>query len=123
MRILHTSDWHVGKTLRGESRLDEHRVVLAEIVDIARTEQADIALVTGDLFESAAPPPEAKALVFETLLALHATGAKVIEFGTGQMLSPDEPKVKFNQHRHGVVRAVAQPRRSIRARRLSWFGR
>ena len=78
MRILHTSDWHVGKTLRGESRLEEHRAVLAEIVEIARDEQADIVLVTGDLFESAAPPPEAKRLVFETLLALHATGAKVV---------------------------------------------
>jgi hypothetical protein len=36
MRFLHTSDWHVGKTLKGRSRLDEQRAVLGEIVGIAR---------------------------------------------------------------------------------------
>jgi exonuclease SbcD len=77
MRILHTSDWHVGKTLRGESRLEEHAAVLAEITGIARAEQVDLVLVTGDLFESAAPPADAKALVWQTLLDLHATGARV----------------------------------------------
>ncbi len=35
MKFLHTADWHVGKTLKGRSRLDEQRAVLAEIVDIA----------------------------------------------------------------------------------------
>ena len=45
MRILHTSDWHVGKTLRGASRLDEHRAVLAEIADIAARERVDLVLV------------------------------------------------------------------------------
>ena len=40
VRILHTSDWHVGKTLRGVSRLDEHRAVLAEIADIAARERS-----------------------------------------------------------------------------------
>ena len=60
VRILHTSDWHVGKTLRGASRLDEHRAVLAEIAAIAADEAVDLVLVTGDLFESAAPPPEAQ---------------------------------------------------------------
>jgi DNA repair protein SbcD/Mre11 len=35
MRILHTSDWHVGRTIRGRSRADEHRAVLAEIAGLA----------------------------------------------------------------------------------------
>ena len=35
MKLLHTSDWHVGKTLKGRSRLDEQRAVLAEIVALA----------------------------------------------------------------------------------------
>ena len=35
MKILHTSDWHVGKVLKGQSRVDEHIAVLAEIVEIA----------------------------------------------------------------------------------------
>src|SRR3954454_5250149 len=81
MKILHTSDWHVGKLLRGVSRLDEHRAVLAEIAELAATEQVDCVLVTGDLFESAAPPPEAQRVVWDALLALRATGARVVVIG------------------------------------------
>jgi exonuclease SbcD len=81
VRILHTSDWHVGKLLRGHSRLDEHRAVLAEIVAVARDEAVDLVLVTGDLFDSAAPPPDAQRIVWDALLALRATGAQVVAIG------------------------------------------
>jgi exonuclease SbcD len=81
VRILHTSDWHVGKTLRGHSRLDEHRAVLAEITQLARDESVDVVLVTGDLFESAAPLPDAQRVVWEALLALRDTGADVVVIG------------------------------------------
>lgn len=81
MKILHTSDWHVGKLLRGMSRLDEHRAVLDEIVEIARAERVDLVIVSGDLFESAAPAPDAQRIVWEALLALRSTGAEVIAIG------------------------------------------
>ncbi|GIU87470.1 MAG: nuclease SbcCD subunit D [Acidimicrobiia bacterium] len=81
MRILHTSDWHVGKTLRGRSRLDEHREVLAEIARVAAEEDVDLVLVTGDLFESAAPLPDAQRVVWDALLALRRTGAEVVVIG------------------------------------------
>src|SRR5262249_56284900 len=74
MRFLHTSDWHVGKTLKGRSRLDEHGAVLKEILNIAQQEKVDAILVTGDLFDSAAPPPDAERLVydfFSDLCGLH----------------------------------------------------
>ncbi len=70
MRLLHTSDWHVGKTIRGEPRLEEHAAVFAEIAGVARTEAVDVILVAGDLYESPAPSPEAEALVIRTLLEL-----------------------------------------------------
>jgi exonuclease SbcD len=81
MRILHTSDWHVGKTLRGNSRLEEHTAVLAEIARIAEEEHVDLVLVGGDCFESAAPPPEAQRVVWDALLALRATNARVAVIG------------------------------------------
>lgn len=70
MKILHTSDWHVGKTIRGRSRADEHDAVLDEIVAIAENEAVDLVLVAGDLFDSAAPGPEAERAVYRALLAL-----------------------------------------------------
>lgn len=70
MRLLHTSDWHVGKAIRGHSRADEHRAVLAEIVGIAERESVDLVIVAGDLFETAAPSPEAEAIVYQAFLQL-----------------------------------------------------
>lgn len=78
MRILHTGDWHVGKTIRGHSRAGEHRAVLAEIVSCARDRAVDLVAVAGDLFDSAAPGPESEQIVYEALLALRATGAAVV---------------------------------------------
>ena len=78
MKLLHTSDWHVGKTLKGINRLDEQRAVLAQIVDVARSEQVDAVLIAGDLYDTSAPSAEAQQLVVKTLLALHKTGAQVI---------------------------------------------
>ena len=70
MKILHTSDWHVGRTIRGRSRADEHRAVLAEIAGIAATEGVDLILVAGDLFDVVAPSAESEQIVFRALLDL-----------------------------------------------------
>jgi exonuclease SbcD len=78
VRILHTSDWHVGKTLKGVSRRDEQLAVLAQIVEIARAERPDLVIVAGDLFDTAAPPPDATRMVTRALSALRATGAEVV---------------------------------------------
>ena len=66
MKILHTSDWHVGKVLKGRDRYDEHVAVLRSIVQTARDEDVDVVLVAGDLFETAAPTAKAQGLVMRT---------------------------------------------------------
>ena len=78
MKILHTSDWHVGRTIRGRSRAVEHQAVLDEIVGIATTEAVDLVLVAGDQFDTAAPSPESERLVWQALLDLANTGARVV---------------------------------------------
>jgi DNA repair protein SbcD/Mre11 len=70
VKALHTSDWHVGRTMRGRSRADEHRAVLAEIVDQAASNDVDLVLVAGDLFDVAAPTPESEQIVYRALLDL-----------------------------------------------------
>jgi DNA repair protein SbcD/Mre11 len=78
MRVLHTSDWHVGKALRGRSRAAEHEAVLAEVADIARRDAVDLVIVAGDLFDSATPTPEAERIVYRGLLDLAEGGRPVI---------------------------------------------
>ena len=70
MKILHTADWHVGKTIQGHSRTTEHEAVLAELAGVARREKVDLVLVAGDLFDTSAPTPEAERIVYRGLLSL-----------------------------------------------------
>jgi len=78
VRLLHTSDWHVGKAIRGRSRADEHRAVLAEIAGVADQRDVDLVVVAGDLFDTAAPTAEAEAIVYRALLDLAAGGRPVV---------------------------------------------
>lgn len=78
MKLLHTSDWHVGRGIRGRSRADEHRAVLAEIVDVAHAEAVDMVIVAGDLFDTASPTPTAEKIVFQAVRDLATTGAEVV---------------------------------------------
>ncbi|WP_084960158.1 exonuclease SbcCD subunit D [Thermoactinospora rubra] len=78
MKILHTADWHVGKVLKGRSRIDEHRAVLRELVGAAREHDVDAVIVAGDLFDTSAPTPEAQSLVLPALLALREEGRQVV---------------------------------------------
>ncbi|WP_433391894.1 exonuclease SbcCD subunit D [Micromonospora sp. KLBMP9576] len=95
MKILHTSDWHVGKILKGQSRAEEHTRVLAGVIDIARAEAPDLVIVAGDLYDTAAPTPEATRLVTRALTALRRTGADVVAIGgnhdNGQALDALRP--------------------------------
>ena len=70
MRFLHTADWHVGKPLRGRSRMDEYARALGQVAGIAVDRKVDAVLVAGDVFDSPAPPPEAEKLVYDFLARL-----------------------------------------------------
>ena len=78
MRLLHTGDWHVGKTIRGRSRLDEFEAALARVVEIATAEEVDAVLVAGDIYDQRAAAADADALIFDTLLDLHALSIPVV---------------------------------------------
>ena len=77
MKILHTSDWHVGKTIRGNSRAGEHESVLDEIVALVAEHSVDLVVVVGDLFDTASPTAESEHLVYRALLGMHEAGAQV----------------------------------------------
>jgi DNA repair protein SbcD/Mre11 len=78
MKILHTSDWHVGRTLHRRPRLDEVEAALREVTQVAEEEAVDLVLVCGDVFDHAAPSADAERVLYDALLALRATGARVL---------------------------------------------
>jgi exonuclease SbcD len=78
MKILHTADWHVGKVLKNQPRIDEQKVVLRDLVRVADDEDVDLVIVAGDLFETAAPNPQAQSLVMRTLMDLRGGDREVV---------------------------------------------
>ncbi|MGH2842167.1 MAG: metallophosphoesterase family protein, partial [Solirubrobacteraceae bacterium] len=78
MRILHTADWHIGRTFHGHATLGPLRDVLGAIPDIVRKEHVDLVLVAGDVFDSAAPSGDAFALLRDALVTIREAGAEVI---------------------------------------------
>src|SRR3990172_3138221 len=110
MRFLHTGDWHVGKTLRGKSRAEEHRQVLAEIAAVARDRRVDIVLVAGDLFDGAAPGPEAEEIVYRALLDLSRASEWVVTISGNhdnpRRLEAVEPLMRLTN-----IRVLSKPAR------------
>jgi DNA repair protein SbcD/Mre11 len=75
MRMLHTSDWHLGRSLHGVDLLDHQAAYLDHLVDVVRSESVGVVVVAGDVYDRAIPPVEAVTLLSETLARLteHAT--------------------------------------------------
>jgi exonuclease SbcD len=89
MKLLHTSDWHLGKRLEDFSRIEEQQAVLQEICEIADHEQVDAVLVAGDLFDTFNPPTEAVDLFYRTLKRLTNNGKRPVIAIAGNHDSPD----------------------------------
>jgi DNA repair protein SbcD/Mre11 len=81
VKILHTSDWHVGKVLKGQPRSDEQMSALLAVIGVAREEQPDLIIVAGDLFDNGAPTPEAQKVVYRALAALRQVAEVVVIAG------------------------------------------
>lgn len=87
MKILHTSDWHIGRRLGRHDRTQEFRAVLDETIAIADERDVDLVLVSGDVFDRPIPPVEALALGIDALLRLAERRPVVVVAGNHD--SPD----------------------------------
>lgn len=63
MRFLHTSDWHLGKTLCNANLLDDQAHALDQVVEMAKESRAEALVIAGDIYDRAVPPKEAVALL------------------------------------------------------------
>src|SRR5476649_1119232 len=74
MRILHTSDWHLGQYFLGHSRQAEHQKLIAWLVEQTRLHAVDSVLIAGDIFDTGSPPSYARELYYTLILALRDAG-------------------------------------------------
>jgi exonuclease SbcD len=88
VRVLHTSDWHLTKTIARRDRTEEFEAVLDEVVTIADEQEVDLVVHSGDLFDRAIPPPEAIRLALVTLVRLTGAGKREVVVVAGNHDSP-----------------------------------
>jgi DNA repair protein SbcD/Mre11 len=78
MRLLHTSDWHIGRTLHGTELLAEQEAVLTGLARVVAAESVDVVLVAGDVYDRAVPSADATAVLDRVVGRLLAVGAAVV---------------------------------------------
>jgi DNA repair protein SbcD/Mre11 len=78
MRILHTSDWHIGRSFHGHATLDALGGVLDALSRQVRDEKVDVLVLAGDVFDSAAPAPACYSLLTRALVDISDAGARIV---------------------------------------------
>ncbi|GAB3284372.1 exonuclease SbcCD subunit D [Parasphingorhabdus pacifica] len=78
MRVLHTSDWHVGRTFHGRDLLKDQEAVLSGLADLVADERVDVVVVSGDLYDRAVPSGEAVETCVRVLGRLRDAGAELV---------------------------------------------
>ncbi|MGD0065685.1 MAG: exonuclease SbcCD subunit D [Streptosporangiaceae bacterium] len=78
MRFLHTSDWHLGRSLHRADLRGAQSAFLDHLVETVRAEKVDAVLIAGDIYDRAVPPVDAVELCEDALLRLHDAGARII---------------------------------------------
>ena len=81
MRILHTSDWHLGQHFMGKSRQAEHQALIDWLVTQVDAHSVDAVLIAGDIFDTGAPPSYARELYNELVVKLHRAGVSLLLLG------------------------------------------
>jgi len=78
VRILHTSDWHIGRRFERESLEEDQRAFLAWLAEVVAEERVDLVLVAGDVYDRSQPAEDAVALLDDGLDGLRAAGARIV---------------------------------------------
>ena len=81
MRILHTSDWHLGQHFMGKSRQAEHQALIAWLLEQVEAQAVDAVLIAGDIFDSGTPPSYARELYSQLVVRLHEAGVALLLLG------------------------------------------
>lgn len=78
MRLLHTSDWHLGQHFMGKTRQAEHEALIQWLLQQVQQHAVDAVLIAGDVFDTGAPPSYARELYNQLILQLHDAGSRLI---------------------------------------------
>ena len=78
MRIIHTSDWHLGQNFYGKSRAKEHQQFLTWLLEQVKTHRVDCVIVAGDIFDTGTPPSYAREMYFDFVVSIHQLNCQLV---------------------------------------------
>ncbi|MBL0949519.1 MAG: exonuclease subunit SbcD [Pseudomonas sp.] len=81
LRILHTSDWHLGQHFMGKTRQAEHQAFCAWLLQQVRTHEVDVLLIAGDVFDTGSPPSYAREQYYRLVVDLRDAGCALVVLG------------------------------------------
>lgn len=106
MRILHTGDWHLGKNLEGQSRMDEQEQFLRDFIDIVEENNIDLVIIAGDVYDTSNPPARAEKMFYDTLKKLSKNGERLTLVIAGNHDNPERLVAAWPlAMEHGVLMA------------------
>ena len=89
MRFIHTSDWHIGKNLEGHSRLEEQEKFCNDVIKIVETNNIDMVIIAGDVYDTSNPPAGAETLFYKTICKLADNGNRCVLVIAGNHDNPE----------------------------------
>jgi len=89
LRIIHTGDWHLGKNLEGQSRMDEQEEFLKDFVSIVEENNIDLVIIAGDVYDTSNPPARAEKMFYDTLKRISRNGERLTLVISGNHDNPE----------------------------------
>ena len=104
MKFIHTSDWHLGKSLEGHSRLEEQEKFCDDFVKIVDDNDIDMVIIAGDVYDTSNPPAKAEKLFYKTVSRLANNGERCVLVISGNHDNPERlAAITPLTHEQGII--------------------
>ncbi|XTR38251.1 exonuclease SbcCD subunit D [Paraclostridium tenue] len=104
MRFIHTSDWHLGKSLEGHSRLAEQEKFCKDFIDLVNENDIDMVIIAGDIYDTYNPPAQAEKLFYKTVSELSQNGKRCVLIIAGNHDNPERLSAASPlAHEQGII--------------------
>lgn len=123
MRILHTSDWHLGQHFMGKSRQAEHQALIVWLLEAVEAHLVDAVVLAGDVFDTGTPPSYARQLFSQLVVRLHEAGVALLVLGgnhdsvatlgeSRELLARLGTTVVAAAHENAITQVIVLPQRN-----------
>lgn len=104
MKFIHTSDWHLGKSLEGHSRLKEQEQFCEDFIKLVNDKDIDLVIIAGDIYDTSNPSAQAEKLFYKTVSRLANNGQRCVLIISGNHDNPERlAAITPLAHEQGII--------------------